>query len=253
MIGGERPRVHPQRGTGPGGFQGGDLAGRVIDQLAIVTDKQHGLGRLRECALKPAFGRDIQIVVGLVQQQDLVRTVQQGFEHQTFLLPARQRVDPAKSGQLERNSQGCGGMYVTFGLEFIPAHIGPVGQRLRIRELVAFAVTLHERQLGAVQTFGGHPDAIRCHRQQQIADGRVVTNGTDELPHHPELPAPGDGPVMRIGVAGDDAQQCRLSGPVGADQRGFAAFADPEADIVEKRSAVRELIADGIELHMAHG
>ncbi|SHU01250.1 Uncharacterised protein [Mycobacteroides abscessus subsp. abscessus] len=198
-----------------------------------MTDEQDGLGRLHEPLLEPTFGRDIQIVVGFIQQQDLVGPAQQRFQNQSLLLTAGKCVDAAKSGQLIRNSErGCG-VYVALSLEFVAANVGPVRQRLCVLDLVLLTVALHECQLRAVEMLGGPPDAIGCYRQQQIADRRIITNRTDELPHHSKLPTAGDGSVVWIGIASDNPQQCRLTGPVGAYQGGLAALADPQADIVK--------------------
>ena len=74
----------------------------------------------------------------------------------------------------------------------------------------------------------------------------------DELAHHAQPAGAGDRPGVRDEVAGDDPQQGRLAGAVGADQGDLGAVADPEAHVVEKYSSVGQLVAHSRHIHMSH-
>ena len=68
----------------------------------------------------------------------------------------------------------------------------------------------------------------------------------------PSPPDAGDRAGVRLQVAGDDPQQRRLAGAVGADQRDLGALADPERHVVEQHPPVGQLEPDAGDIHVAH-
>ena len=78
------------------------------------------------------------------------------------------------------------------------------------------------RACAASRTRGG---ATETSRSRTVDSSRTEP---DELPHHPETAAAADRPLVRLEVAGDDAQQRGLAGPVRAHQRHRGAVRDPE-------------------------
>ncbi len=85
---GEAAAVHPGVGTRGPGLQGDDLLGGAGEEFAVVGDEQHGLAGLREPLLQPALAGDVEVVVGLVEQQHLVGAAQQRLQHEPLLLAA---------------------------------------------------------------------------------------------------------------------------------------------------------------------
>ena len=82
--------------------------------------------------------------------------------------------------------------------------------------------------------------------------GLVATAVADELPHHAQPAGAGDDARVGRQVAGDDAQQRGLPGPVGADERDLLAVTDAEADVVEQHPPVRQLVTHSGDIHMTH-
>ena len=117
-------------------------------------------------------------------------------------------------------------------------------QRVGVVHLVLFGVPLHHQQLGAVDLLGRRPQAGWRHGDEQVADGRVVAHLADELPHDAQAARSGDGTVMRIDVAGDDAGQGRLARPVRPDEGDLGALPHPHGDVEEEGPAIRQAEAD---------
>ena len=80
----------------------------------------------------------------------------------------------------------------------------------------------------------------------------VVEPEPHHLPHHAEPSGPGHGARVRDEVTRDDAQQCRLAGTVGSDERDLGALAHAEGHVVEQDPAVGQLVAHSGDLDMTH-
>ena len=110
-----------------------DPAGRAVQQLAVVADQQHRLGRLAQPVLQPALAGDVEVVVRLVEQQHLVRPAQQRLQHQPLLLTAGQRAHLAPLRLLERDAERGHRADVPERLGVVAAGVRPVGERLGVR------------------------------------------------------------------------------------------------------------------------
>src|SRR5262249_62134036 len=100
----EPPAVHPHVPV----LHRDDALGGVREQLPVVADQQHGLGRRGELLLEPELARDVQGVVRLVQQQHLGLVTQQRLEQQPLLLAAGQAPYLAPAAALVRDAQRGG-------------------------------------------------------------------------------------------------------------------------------------------------
>ena len=69
VVGGEAAAVGPRAL----GLDGDDLGGGAGQQLAVVADEQDRLRAAPQLVLQPALARHVEEVVGLVEQQDVVR------------------------------------------------------------------------------------------------------------------------------------------------------------------------------------
>jgi hypothetical protein len=103
--------VHPRGRPRPARFERDDAIGRAGEQLTVVRDQQYRLRRLSQLPLEPSFAGDVEVVVGLVEQQHVVGPAQQRLECQPLLLPApfgpiRALVDPVPSRNVTPSSSG---------------------------------------------------------------------------------------------------------------------------------------------------
>jgi hypothetical protein len=141
-------------------------------------------------------------------------------------------------------------------LDVVAAGVAVLGQGRGVGELRRLVVGVHQHQLAAVHLGRGRAHPGRGDRAQQVGDGRVgdpVQPVPDELAHHPQPAGAGHGAGVREQVAGHDPQQRGLPGAVRADQGDLGAVADPERDVVEQYSPVRQLVAHPGDVHVAHG
>ena len=232
----------------------GDHPGRgVVEQLAVVADHQDRLVRLADPPLEPDLAGDVEVVVRLVEQQHLVGPAQQELEHQALLLAAGEGaaapVLRAVVGKRERGHRAD----VPGDLDVVAAGVGELRERVGVGHLGLLVVGLHQRELAAVDLGGGRADPRRRDAEQQVGDRRVVAEpGADHLAHHPEPAGAGHRAGVRRQLAGDDPQQRRLAGAVGADQRDLGALADAERHVVEQHPAVRQLVPHPCHVHMSH-
>ena len=228
---------------------------RVADagqQLAVVADEQHRLRRLAQRLLEPQLAGHVEVVVRLVEHQHLVRAAEQRLEHDPLLLAAGERAHLAPLRLLERDADRRDRAGVPQHLGLVAAGVGPVGQGLRVAHLGALVVALHHQQLGLLQRLGGRAHGGRRDRHQQVAHRRGVPHRPDELAHHPEAAGPADRALVRVDVAGHQAQQRGLAGAVGTDQRDLGAVTDPERDVRQQAPPVREVVADAVDVDVSH-
>ena len=232
----------------------GDHPGRgVVEQLAVVADHQDRLVGLADPPLEPDLAGHVEVVVGLVEEQHLVRTAEQELQHQPLLLTAREGAERAVLrpvvGQRQRGHRAD----VPGDLDVVATGVGELRERVRVGHLRLLVVGLHQRQLAAIHLGCSRTNPWRGDAEQQVGDSGVVAErGPDVLPHHPEPARPGHRSGMWLQVAGDDPQQRRLAGAVGADQRDLGAFADPERHVVQQHSTVGQLIAHPCHIHVSH-
>ena len=250
---GEAAAVHPDRVARGAELEDRNGLRRLVQQLAVVADQQHGLGRTDKLGLQPSLGRDVEIVVRLVEQQDVVRTAEQRLESEPLLLAAGKRGEVAPAGPVVADAEGCGAAGVEDHLRVVAAGVGVLGQRVRVPHLVRLTVVVHQGQLEGVDLGHGGAESLGGEGEEQVANGRAVTDAADELAHHAEAAAAGDGPAGGGQVTRNDLQQGRLAGSVRADQGDRGAVADPEGHIVEQHAPVGQVEADPGKIDMAHG
>ncbi|CAM5352014.1 hypothetical protein SVIOM342S_08993 [Streptomyces violaceorubidus] len=253
VEGGEAAAVHPGVGARGSGLDGDDLLGGAGEQLPVVGDEQHGLAGLGEPLLQPALAGHVEVVVRLVEQQHLVGAAQQRLEDEALLLAPGEGAHLPPLSLVVRHPERGGGADVPQGLGLVPARLGPVGERLRVDQLGGLVVHRHERVLGGVDRAGGLADPGLRHGHQQVAHGRLVPYGADELAHHAEAAGDGDGAAVRLQLAGQEAQQRGLARAVGPDQGHDGPLPHAEGDVAEERPPVGEGVLQVRCFEVTHG
>jgi hypothetical protein len=64
VVAGEATAVHPRRPA----LHGHHPIGDPRQKLSVVADEEHGLAGLQQPLLEPPLTRDVEVVVGLVEQ-----------------------------------------------------------------------------------------------------------------------------------------------------------------------------------------
>ncbi|MGX1240790.1 hypothetical protein RKD46_001894 [Streptomyces pseudovenezuelae] len=218
-----------------------------------MGDEQDGLAGLFQPLLEPALAGHVEVVVRLVEQQHLVRAAQQRLQHEPLLLTAGQRPHLPELRLVVGHAERGRRAHVPERLELVPAHLGPVGQRLRVLQLGGLVVDGHDQVLGLVDGARGLPDAGRRDRHEQVPYGRLVPYGPHELAHHAQAAAHGDRPAVRFELAGDEPQQGGLARPVRPDEGHHGPLAHPERHIAEQRPPVGKVVLEMRGFQMSHG
>ncbi len=195
-----------------------------------MTDEQHRLAGVVQLPLQPAFGRDVEEVVGLVQHEDVELAAQEGFERESLLFAAAQGSQRPVTNGVERFTERPGDAFVPRDFQLVATGIAPCGQRFGV--LHRFRGQLW---FGCGQPTSGDLQPFRGDRHQQLVHGgRRVVGGADELVHHADLAVDADRSLAGGQVAGDQFEQRRLADAVGADDRHPFAVTDPEPDVAEQ-------------------
>ena len=89
--------------------------------------------------------------------------------------------------------------------------------------------------------------------EEHVPHGAALLAPPDELPHHPQPAVHVDAPGVGRLVAGDDPEQGRLAGAVGADERHVLAVAHAEAHALEQLDAPGRAARHPVHVDRAHG
>ena len=107
-----------------------DPGRRRAEQVAVVGDEQDGLLRGRDPRLELELRRDVEEVVGLVEQQHLRVAGEQHLEHEPLALAAGQLGRAAGADVVEPGADDPAAGRVPLALELVAAELGPVADRL---------------------------------------------------------------------------------------------------------------------------
>jgi hypothetical protein len=247
-VAGEAAAVHPRRPALDGDHPVGDAG----QQLAVVADEQDRLAGLEQPLLQPPLPGDVEVVVRLVEQQHLVRSLQQRLEREPLLLPARQRGQVAVLAPVVGDAERRDGHGVPGDLDVVAARVAPLGQGVGVGHLGCLVVGLHEGELGGLDGLPGGADGGRREVEQEPLHRGVVAHRADELAHHAESADAGDRPGLGLQVAGDDPQQRGLPGAVLPHQRGAGALTDPEGHLVQQHAPVGQGVPHTGHVDVAH-
>ena len=190
LVAGVRLAVHP----GAVSLERDHHVRRSAEQLAVMADDQNRLARAPDRALERALRRNVEEVVGLVEEQDLRIALEQRGEHQLLALAARQRTrrPVADLGQSVQTDPAARRVPAT--LELIAAQLRPVADRFADLE-TGRVIPGRRRALCVEQPPAGRAQSCRRGRQQQLANGPALSA---VLRHVRHPPAAGHGPLEGI-------------------------------------------------------
>ncbi len=201
----------------------GDGLDGAVEQAAVVADDDAGAGEAGDVALEPEGGLEVEVVGGLVEQQQVGGGEQGGGQGDAHAPAAGVAVHGAGLlGGVEtepgQDGGGAGGRCV-----------GPDGAQA----LVDFG---EADGLGGV-LFGDQGEAFGVGLEHGVE--QALPAGWRFLldPGHAGAAAEADGAAVDAEFAGDGAQQGALAGAVAADQADAAAGIDAQAGAVQERAA----------------
>ncbi len=225
-----------------------DAGHRRVQEGTVVRGDEQRPGAPPKVLLQPLDGVDVEVVRGLVQQQQVRVRYHQASEGGAGLLAARERrrrTQPLVAGEAE-----AGERLVHTLVERVAAK--DVEAMLEVRVPVApgmapvFEVLeLHGHLLevrGAVpdrgpQVRGGHERLVEVRLLAQQAEGQVS--------------AARDRPTVGLVAPGHDPEQCRLAGTIGTHEPHPLADGDGGIDLVEDDEGP-DLPDDTLQADQAH-
>ena len=207
----------------------------LVQKIAVVTDGEDGALEVEDIVLQPFRGPQIQVVGGLVQQQDVRVLQDQAGQVYPGLLPAGETVK-------ELLPLGCGdlqtvGHPVAVALHAVAAHAAEIVRQTVVRlQQSRGGVLLHlSRQFLHPQ---GHPREMGLGGAQHVLGGPALRKDGD-LGDEADALAGGDAdlPLVIIQGAGEDAEEGSLAAAVGTQDAHPLSGVDNKAETVQHKAA----------------
>ena len=214
-----------------------DRADRAIEQLAVVADDQHGVRIVGEIVLEPQRALEVEVVGGLVEQQQVGLGEQHGGQRHAHAPaagvlgagPLLRRLVEAEAGE-DARGPGRGRMRADVGEPLVDVgDAAGIVRRLRLRQQPRALLVGGEHELD--QAVGPAGGLLR-----HLADAGRAGNV--------------DGAVVGRQLAGDQAQQRGLARAVAADEADLVAGGNAHRRLVEEDAAFD---AEGEVVDMQHG
>jgi len=227
----------------------GDALDDSVEEVAVVRDEHHRAGVVRQVLLEPVARGQVEVVGGLVHQQQVGAGQEQLGERDAHLPAARELLCAARRvlrGEAEpfQYVRDTGVDLVAAQLAEALAHLGVALEQAlvvavlgRVRELVLDRVLLVlERQ----QVLEGLLQ-LRPHRAAVVDDAVLGQVADRRVRGHP------DAARVRLLEPGQHAQERRLPRAVGSRQANPVPLADVPAHLLEE-DAVRVTLAQAFDV-----
>ncbi len=221
-----------------------DPFGRIVEEVAVMRDADHGAGEAQQELLQPVDRFGVQMVGRLVQQQHVGLRQQQTAQRDAALLAARQHADLRVP---RRQAQRVGGH---FQLQVQVAAVGSrddrfqprllIGQRIEIGIFGAIG-DIHRFQLGLrLEHFAQAGFDHLAHGLLGV-EHRFLRQVADVQARHRHRFA------LDVGVdAGHDFEQRRFAGAVQAQHADLGAGEKAEGDIFQNLAFGRNDLAHAV-------
>src|SRR3954468_6786642 len=208
-----------------------DPAGDVVEEVAVVGDDQDGAGIIAQVAFEPIDGFGIEMVRGLVEQQQLGLLEQQPAERDSAALAARQLLHVAV---VRRTAQRVHRL-VDLGVE-IPKPLG-LDLVLQLGHLVGVLVrVVHGEFVVAIED-----RLLRRHSLHHVlahALARIELWLLLQIPYARALGHPALAGELLVD-AGHDAKQRRFAGAVDAEHADLGVGIERQVDILQDLAVAR--------------
>src|SRR5690606_21120413 len=221
-----------------------DAGREPLQERAVVGDEQHAALERAHAVLQPADGREVEVIGRLVEQQQLRIRHQRPREADAPLPAARQLGQALFRRQLQLGEDALDLLLeapAAFGLD-AALEVLQLPQPGAIQPGGGAALVLVDQRLQVRQPAGD----VLVHAQIEGVGKRLL-----ELADAQPVLAP-DLARVRLLLAGDDAQQCRLAGAVAADQAHALVRLQRERGVTQQR-LVPDVERDVVEDEQGHG
>jgi hypothetical protein len=206
-----------------------DLVDRALQEVAVVADHDHGARIMREMILEPQRALEVEIVGGLVEQQQVGRCEQgrgQGDAH----APA--------AGELGAGTQLVGGGKAEAGED----RGGTAGRRMRIDVDEAGLDLGNPVRIGGALGFGEQRVALEIGLEHDGDQALRAVRGFLRQAADPPARRQAHRAVLGRELAADHLEQRRFAGAVASDQADAGAGRDLHGAAVDQKASGK---ADG--------
>ena len=221
------------------------------EDLAVVGDHQHGLLRSADLALQRELRRDIEEVVGLVEQQHIGIGAKQHVEDQLFSLAARKSHRRTVRQLVKPNADDPPTGSVPLALELVPAKHRPVRDR-RAKLDAGIGVARCKLQFMSQHPLAGQPERQRRQRQQQLPHGSPLTGDADVLRHVADDPTDRGVALVSVQRSRKHPEQRALAHTVGPDKADMPTLRNPKRHVREQQLAARVGVSEPGNHDMPH-
>ena len=194
--------------------------------------------------------RNVEKVVGLVEEQYLRVGGEQQVEHEALSLAARERGRRPVADLGESSSQDASAGGVPLALELVAPEVGPGTDGLAEPD-AGGGVARDQLALCGQHRQARRAHALRRHREQQRPDGTAVLPA-HLLGHVGGSVAVRDGSLGRFQLPREDPQQRALADAVGADQARVPPGRQPKGHPLEEQVAPWVRVGEVRHRDMAH-
>ena len=210
-------------------FQLHDAVHGAVEKGAVVRNEQHGALIVKQKLLRPLDGGHVQVVGGLVEQQDVGVCQHDAGQVDLGLFPARQRLKGACEKLLfqvqPRRHAGKGEILLVAALALI-ARMQPVVALQQRRGGIAFHLLAQGGKLRLHVVQGGKAGA---HDLLHRGARRVIW---DLLKHlHAKPRRDGQRPAVRLHLSAQQAKQGGLAAPVSSDEAHMLSLPQLKAHV----------------------
>ena len=233
-----------------------DPAGHVVEEVAVVGDGDDGAGIVGEEVLQPGDGLGVEVVGGLVEQQQVGALEEQAAEGHPAALAARELVDV---GVRRRQPQGVhGDLQRAVELPGVGGLDGVLHAPLLGHQLVHLVVGHRVAELGVDLVEPGEQGAGLRHPLLDVAEhvlGGVEPRLLGEVADLGPLGGPGLADEL-LDLAGHDLQQRALAGAVEAQDADLGAGKERQPDILQHLAVGRidlPQVLHHVDVLLSHG
>ena len=224
-----------------------DACGDRGEEGAVVGDEEDGARIALQVFLEPADGVDIEMVRGLVEQEQVRLGDQRAAEQRAATPAAGQLVHPALGGQRQARDDVLDLLLQPPAVAFLEPVL-QLAQPLHVRRVVRL-----RHADGRLVILGDEGAELAETRRDFREDGAIAGRGNVLIETRDAQPglAPDGAAVGRL-IGRQHAQQAALAGAVAANQRKALAVLDLEVGFFEK-GKVTEGEADFLQRQQGHG
>ena len=165
----------------PGPLDDDDLRRHALEQRPVVADHQDRRPAVEDLVLEPAAGRDVEVVVRLVEQQHVRPRREQQVEDQPLALAAGQLRHEACGDVVDLGLDAALQRGLPPRLELVAAEVAPVGEGGRVAHAVVVAG--QHRPFRGDERPSRRAQRARRHLDQHLPQGVVGSGHPDVLGH----------------------------------------------------------------------